>query len=1100
MLRLIEGGFTSTAHEELIEAIKVSISAGRRTFLFVPEQQTLSAEAEMCDILPYNAVLSFEVTNFTRFTNTAFRTLGGISGEYITTAGRSLVMWQVLTELSPVLSMTRGTANVGAGIVTRALNAVKELEGLGIKPEALAQAERSGNISDERLRTKLSDLSLIYSMYKTRLGERYSDTAEDIAGLAETIAHDPAYLDNTDIYIEGFTSFTEPQYRLIGEMMKHARLTVSLTLPRYLCEGFEYTEVRECERRLTRLADLCSVEKRLERLNVKNIKYNRVISDICDLLWRLDGCIDNDYLQNPDKIKESVRIYKAVTPFDECDFIASDIKRRVMEGCRYSDFGVIVRNTERYAGILDTAFEKAGIPSYMSRKNGITSFEAVKLISTAYNVILGGFKQSDVLTYVKCGLADGSRDECDLFETYVTTWRIDSRRFTDGIDWNMNPRGYTEPEEGDAAMICRINAVRERLLSPLLSFKQRSEDAGTVREHAEALLDLLLELNIEDKLITRAGELSAIGEEEASQQNLRLWSMICRALDTAVDMLGDTPADADSFRNQLSVIFSDMKIGSIPSYLDEVTVGQADMARMPGKKHIYLAGVNYGEFPMNGSDSSYFTERDKRVLAALGLEMEPDLEIRNARELYCFSRAFTLALQSVTVLYTEKTSSLGAALPAEVIARLSEVTDDVLNPTELADLPAMDKIYSPMQALESLSAASVAEQTAIKQAVAKTEYKHILEVSEGKLENDDVEIPPDVMALIIGDSIYLSQSSIDQYMRCPFNYLSRYVLRLNEEREATIDSLVVGNFIHSVLESVFSVMTDGGRSIAELSAEEREQLTERSCQRYIQSALGGGYGSGRTEAIIKRISRTAKPIVDGLCDEFANCRFTPLCCEMQISRSDKTSPDPIVYTLEDSGRKVIIKGKIDRVDTLKVGDDVYVRVIDYKTGIKSFSLDGIKDGENLQMLLYLKAITETQKREFRERIGVENGGKIIPAGIVYVKTSVADVTVNKPSDELAMEEMQSVFERIGASLDDERSISAMNPSYTPMERKRDASVLTYSMEDWQRLNDEMRDVVLKLAREVTNGHICADTSRRRGSFNPCDSCKFKYICRSPKTQ
>ena len=76
MLTLYEGGFTSLVHDEIIKKIVSAVNVGKRAFLFVPEQQTLTKEAEACDILPPSAALSFEVTNFTRFTNTAFRALG----------------------------------------------------------------------------------------------------------------------------------------------------------------------------------------------------------------------------------------------------------------------------------------------------------------------------------------------------------------------------------------------------------------------------------------------------------------------------------------------------------------------------------------------------------------------------------------------------------------------------------------------------------------------------------------------------------------------------------------------------------------------------------------------------------------------------------------------------------------------------------------------------------------------------------------------------------------------------------------------------------------------------------------------------------------
>ena len=224
---------------------------------------------------------------------------------------------------------------------------------------------------------------------------------------------------------------------------------------------------------------------------------------------------------------------------------------------------------------------------------------------------------------------------------------------------------------------------------------------------------------------------------------------------------------------------------------------------------------------------------------------------------------------------------------------------------------------------------------------------------------------------------------------------------------------------------------------------------------------------------------------------------------MQIDAFNKETPDSIIYTTDDKKHRVIIGGYIDRLDTVKIGNDVYVRVIDYKTGIKEFSLDDVKKGENLQMLLYLKSVTETSRPEFLRKLGIEEGGKLMPAGIVYVKTSVADVTIDSPSDELADREVKATYERLGASLDDADVLAAMNPSFTPMAKTRkDAEPRpeTYSMDDWAEINRDMEAAVVAIADEITSGHIVAKTNVKPGAtFHPCKECPYKFICRSAVT-
>ncbi len=1096
MMILAEGGFTSVLHNEITSRIKKAIDCGRQVILIVPEQQTLSCEAEMADILPARASELLDVTNFSRFTNTAFRTLGGIHGEYIDPACRSLLMWSVLTELSPFLNLTRGATNISTGLVEKAMRAVSEMDTLGISPEGLRSAEEELSEADRRLCAKVKDLSLIYSLYKTKLREKYSDMTEDILGLAKELGENPEYLFDKEIYIEGFTSFTEPQYKLIGSMMRATELTVSLVIPKAERESFEYSELRDTEKRLISLADRLGVTKKLTRPDARDESYDETLGEICKLLWRQEGKLDNEYLQILDNSPEKLSIFEANTPFDECDFIAADIKRRVMGGERYSDLAIVVRSLASYTGVTDSSLDKAGVPHFLSSKEPITSFEAIKLITTAYSVIARGFKSADVLTYAKCGLFRYLGEDLDLFEIYVTKWKIDGRRFTDGLYWNMNPRGYEELNDNDGSLLERINRVKTTLIEPLSALKEDTDAAKTVREEAEALFSFLTAIDLEGRILERCRELSALGEAEGANKNARLWGMICDALDTLVSMLGDMPSDADSFISRLGVIFKESSLGSLPSFVDQVMIGEADMLRLRDKKHIYLVGVNRGEFPASVKDMTYFSDRDRLTLEALGVMAGPDAILKNAREYYSFSRAFASAHESVTVLYTKKTSSLGTAQPAEIIARIGEITDGRIKPTEISSLPTERLIYSPKLALEALGKLSSNERKAVRSALSGSEYESIIKVSEVRIENDRETVGEEVMAILLGNSIYLSESKISKFKSCPFAYFAHSLLKIDEGRSAEIDAPVVGNFIHSVLEEFFNTVIASGISPAELDDGELSRLTESASRGYIRRELGDGYGSQRTEQIIKRITRTAMPIVRGLKSEFANCRFTPAACEMKISARSKYTPDPIIYTLDDSGRRIVIEGKIDRVDTLKAGEDVYVRVVDYKTGIKTFSLEDIKDGENLQMLLYLKAIVDTDNPEFKKMMGAE-GGKLLPAGIVYVKTSVSDITVDTSSDEAANEKIGELYERLGASLDSEESIAAMNPDYIPKGKARgkEPAPVTYTMEDWDRLGDELKNVVLDVTGEIVRGNIPARTESR-GPFSPCERCGYRYLCRS----
>lgn len=1093
MLKIIRSGRPSATREAFVKEIKRLSESGKRVYLIVPEQQTVMAEGMMARELPPSSVLTVEVTNFTRFANTTFRALGGLSGEYCNSVKKALIMWRTLTELSPALSMTSGRKEINAGLVELALSAIGQMQNLGISPTDLSELAGHEQLrADSRLESKLSDLYKIYSLYKSTLGERYADTGDDAQVMINKLSEHPEFLSDTAIYIEGFTSFTEPQHRLIALLAARTTVSLGLVLPKGREGAFEYSEIVDTERRLTSAARRVGAEIKLLREEGTLTKRDEALDEIFGLLWSTTKPKDNITLHNSDIL----RIFEANTPYDECIFICDDIKRRVMDGASYSDFAIVARGVESYRGILDTALCDADIPFFSSIRRDINEFEAIKLIYTAYAVIRG-FAREDVICYAKCALSGVGRAECDEFEMYVNKWQIGGRRFTDEGVWNMNPDGYSlrRSEDADARLV-RIHETREKIIRPLIGLASRASAASTVEQHARILLDFLLEIDMEDALRRRAEELAAMGEVSLAKENGELWQMICNGLDTLVEVLGDAPADADAFLSQLKVVFSATDIGRIPAYLDQLTVGSADMLRLYEKKHIYLIGVNVGQFPATVSDSAYFSERDVQRLSDMGLAITPELEIKGARELYFFSRALSYATDSVTLSYCVSDTKFKAVAPAEVIGRIALLSGDQIRPIRIASIPITERLYSPKPALSSIGDMGE-EYGAVREALVDSGFEREILVSEGDISNSVARLGGEIISS--DRPLSLTQTRIDSYVSCPFGYFCRYIVDLQEDERAEFDARSIGSFIHAILENFFSSLREEGRESGELSADEIRQLTERSAKEYISQLGEEVNGSfARTKIKIDRLCRAALPVVEGLCEEFSQSAFSPRFFELSL-RGGEESPDP-VRLRSDSGA-VSIYGIIDRVDAYKKGEDVYLRVIDYKTGQKEFSPEDLAEGSNLQMFLYLKALVESENKKFRDSLGVGEGGRLRPGGVIYVKTSVRDVRVDTPDDQLAAMAVKSAQRREGMILDDPDVIEAMNLKYTPLysrktpdkipDSKRD---LLYTEEGWEDIMRTVEGAVLGVADGIRGGVMDATPKEKKGK-TPCEYCPYKPICR-----
>lgn len=1092
MITLIEGGFFSGAHERIVNEIRTCVLSGRRAYLLVPEQQTVIAEAEMAELLPASAPLTFEVTNFTRLANTVFRTVGGTDATYCDRTRKALIMWRTLTELSPVLGMTGGK-EANAGTVERALSAVGQMESAGIDSVALAEALEALGADEGRLRSKLSDLSSIMSLYKRLISERYSDAADDVGAVAALIKTTPSLFSDACIFIEGFTSFTEGQYELIALLARSGELTVHLNLPRGNPDAFEYGEIAAARRRILTLCDRYAVEKRLVRLD--GCEGNEYIAECIRLLWRTDAKIDNNTLH----FNNDIEIIECPTPLDECDYIAADIRGRVKSGAQFRDFAIVARHAEKYVGVLDLALDKARVPYFYSRAQSAEGAEPIKLIYTALAVISRGFRREDVISYAKCTPTGVSRDACDEFELYCEMWGIDGTRFTDGEAFNMNPDGYTVRHSSDMGeRLAEINRTRDALISPLLSLEADFRGARTVREFATALVDFLIKTDMPAAIRAREAELAARGEAALAEEYSALWDIIVASLDTLVECVGDSPATLDSFTAQLRVTFANAHIGKIPSFCDTVAVGSADMIRLHDKKHIYIIGVNRGEFPENTPDGAYFTERDKSALSALGLTIDTDAAERGAREMYVFLRAMSYARESVSVLYTTKSTRMAEAAPSEIVGRLISLCDGALKVKKMTDRPAEDYVYTPERALESIGRLAPSSAASVKDALAELGYSDKVSISEGVISNDSLYLTRDTLSATAGGALALTQSRIDDYNSCPLLYFLRYDLALRPEERAEFDARNIGSFIHAILESFFGEVAEKSIPIGDIDSARAEEMVERAAKGYL-SALeeGGAKKTKREEVLLSRLCRAAMPVVKGLCEEFAESSFVPRYFELKLENGDENLPEPARFKSEEGG-EVYVYGTIDRVDTCKIGDELYVRVVDYKTGKKDFSPSDIEKGKNLQMFLYLKSVVDTKNEKFLLDLGAEAGHRPIPAGVVYVKTEVGDVKIKSPDAAEAERVNSEAQKRKGMILAEAEVINATGARFCPVRILKSGAIhgsdlqKAYTREGWEEITATIGEVVGSIAAGIRRGRVCATPS----DSDACTYCKFKPFCRS----
>ena len=1091
MLHLILGGFGSGKTELIYTEIAECVREGRETYLIVPEQYTAMSERALAERLPPAAPLTFEVTNFSRLANTVFRKKGGLAYRYATPATRRLLMWKTLTEAAAFL---HESAETDVGRIEKTLASLSELRAAGIDDKALRTAAPALP-EGERLRDRLLDLSLIGSIYYGLLTEQYSDAADDLDRLYETL-RTQSPLANAAIYIDGFTSFTEQEYKILSALLLHNDVTVTLTLPRNADKSLAFSELFDTHTRLSAIAQRINTEKRETRLAGNRRARSKHLAFLSEHLFDVTppAC--------PDGCKEDILLIDAADTYAAADFVAADIRRRVMDGARYRDFAIVARNAESYIGILDDALEKCEIPYYMSTKVDISEYEIIKFIYAAYTLLAHGFREKDMISYVKCCPSDLCRDDRDLFALYVSTWRLHGRQAY-AKPFTMHPKGYGMTlRPSDEARLSAINETREAILMPLFAFDAAQKEAVTVADHARALVAFLDATCAEDALLRRAKALHQSGQTREATHYARLYVVILDALDGLYDVLADTPVTAEVFLDLLKLAFRDAEIGHIPTAVDEVTVGSADMLRLDGVKQVYLFGVNEDEFPAHAAENSVFSDTERKLLSKLGLPLAPDLDIRSSRELFSFLRAFSAASDGVTLVSFRADSAFSPLLPSQAWDKIRLYTDAAPLTTEA--MPPDSFLFAKEAAAKQLGRLSGSEtgRACIAALPDTARFRRMAAMTEARVTEPTARLSGDCTDALYGNAFSLTQSKTDAYVQCPFLYLCRYELALSENEPAQLGFRDMGNYIHAVLEKLLLSVKASGRDIADLSQNEWTTLTKQAEADAERELIPEGTPkSPRLSHRLSVLARSASLFSEELRTEFIQSGFRPLVTELLIDERDKNALRPTVYTLSD-GTRLSVKGKIDRVDGFAGDTRYFFRVVDYKTGAKDFSREDIEKGLNLQLLMYLFALCDEKNADLRARLGVPADRSVTPAGMLYMKTRTADMTADAPAspNEITARAMAEI-ERSGLLLDDDEALTAMEKEkkgrFIPYKEGARKNTSVLSEDDFAALRTDLEAAITRIGDNIRKGIADATPMQtKKGHGASCETCPMKPVCRN----
>jgi len=356
---------------------------------------------------------------------------------------------------------------------------------------------------------------------------------------------------------------------------------------------------------------------------------------------------------------------------------------------------------------------------------------------------------------------------------------------------------------------------------------------------------------------------------------------------------------------------------------------------------------------------------------------------------------------------------------------------------------------------------------------------------------------------LYGGTLYLSQSRIDKFVNCNFNYYCSYVLKLREEQISRFKANDIGTFIHYILEKLLSNIVNDDGIDTSLPAGKIEEMTREVVDEYIMRINPeGSLISARLGHMWRRLYNLSLLLVCNIIEEFRHSSFRPRFFELETNGKG-SNPSSYEFELKN-GTKVVFSGVIDRVDLLKLEDGkVYIRVVDYKTGTKQFSIDDIKHGLNIQMLLYLFTLKNNKNKAFFDSI---ESSSPEAAGVVYLSSNIPQLETEDYEDaaEIFIKAQKKLM-RSGLLLDDVDILRAMNDELSPdylndVKVKKDGSLSGRSLvcaERFEMLREEIDKTLNDISEKIVSG-VADAIPLEYNKKEPCEFCAMRPICRRSK--
>lgn len=1075
-------------------------ASGGKALLIVPDQASYHAERQFAEVMPGRGFMGIQIVGFSRLAYRVFQERGQEQVS-LSDLSRQLILQRLLRQHADEFTVLQTAAKQEHFAATIG-QFIWECRSFCIGPDLLRQAAAS--LEPQTLSRKLKDIAVLYETYTDFLAQHFGSADDTMTVLAREI---PQYrfIQGARIWVDGFQWFTPQQLEVLQAAEKvadHMTITLTMDAERFAAQA---KETALFHRAYEVYRDIQKLFPQVER-QVQHKERSQ----------GLDRFTEGFFQPVPRTLAQPVpelHLCECSNRKAEIDSIAREIQRLCRQGYRYRDFLILARSSDAYQHVAERIFAKYRVPFFSDYRRPMTSHPVVEAITSLLEVFHTRWSYEAMFALLKTDLFPISRQDADTLENYCLAYGIQGYHWLNGKEWTYTHTQYLdETEESDCpehTELERINAIRQRVVDILLPFWKEAQQEHDLKTWCTLLYQWLVRMQVPLTLRQWKQEDHEKENRVDEKEHEQVWKRILLFLDEIVHVCGDDVVSLHEFSQIVTDGLRELKFSLIPPTLDHVTLTSVDRGYTMQARVVFLCGVNDGVFPQHSSEEGVLSDRERRRLVQLGLQLGPGKRFRSFQEKFLFYLATTRARESLYISYILADEE-GAAQEASVWVRqlkengyaasVSYETGDIPNgmenrfitsmPAALSYLPTMlrpaiegEEIQECWWALYDWACRHGWQQQAV-QAVQGLFHRNIPKPLSTEL----------VQKLYAPDgTLRGSVTKFEQYRSCPFAYFSRYGLKLEERPLYRFAAPDLGMLVHGVLRSIGEKLLNEGKQWYDLKEEDIPDLCRAATEQLVPDVqhnilMSNAYFSQIKERLIQTVIRTVRR----LCAFSSVSNFHMEGLEKSFGRA--YSPWKAVQFTLPNGMTVVVSGQIDRIDTMCTDTAKYVVVIDYKSGRKQLELHEIFTGMELQLLTYMYAALQNM------------GDHAVPAAVLYCYVRNDKTSLTYHADEETKKKLYDKNSKLrGFYLEDPDIMNALDTSingysdFLNIRMKKDGtfsdiSHVMYNQHGWQRLLQVSQNRLYEIAQKITAGDISIHPMRI-GKKSPCQYCPYHAVCR-----